>query len=709
MKTDFEKFFKPKSIAIVGASPNEKSIGGRTISHLLKYKYSGDIYPVNPKYDQIKGIQAYPDIKSIPNTVDLAIIIVAAKGIPRVIDQCLEKKVPFAIIFSSGFAEAGTEGEYLQSYLKNITKNGDIRILGPNCQGMFNIVDEVAATFSGALELPSIIPGPVGFVSQSGALGFSTFNQLEEEGIGFNYVVSTGNEADLEVTDFLIEFATHDQTEVLVSYVEGFKKPERLFDLAEICLREEKPLLIFKVGNSELGAKAASSHTAALAGSSDLYDSLFKQIGITKVSDIEEVADLCKILTKTKRPPGNRVGIITTSGGAGVILADHCAINSIDVPPLAEPTKQILQQYLPDFGSDLNPVDLTAQVAGSEELFNESVNAVANDPNIDILIVALTMVTGPRAGDMAKFLIKKSKEMDKPLVVVWMAGDQLAKPGFEVLKSEKLTFFKSPKRCIETLRKFIDIHSNFKRRKEIYQFISERRECLITTKSIENNLNEYEAKRWLNQQGLPVTKEKIARFPEEAVKYATEIGFPVALKVVSNKIPHKTDVGGVALNLCSPEEVENAYLSIKNNIKQNTGLEIDNIIVQEMVLDGIEVFVGCHVDPQLGPSLTFGLGGIFVEVLKDTKTVLPPISQNTAKTLIQELNGSKVLTGVRGQQSIDLDLLAEFISRFSRICASLKQEIQIDLNPVVITKSGIKIVDALVIVEEEEKNFIRSV
>lgn len=709
MKTDFRKFFKPNSIAIVGASTNEKSIGGRTLHYLLNRNFKGDIYPVNPKYDQINGIKTYRDIRSIPYEIDLAILIVAAKRIPDVIEQCLEKKVPFAIIFSSGFAEAGAEGEHLQNYLKHVTKSGDIRILGPNCQGMFNVIDEVAATFSGALELPSITPGPVGFVSQSGALGFSTFNQLEEEGIGFNFIVSTGNEADLEVTDFLMEFAKHDQTEILVSYVEGFKSPERLFDLAEVCLKEEKPLLVFKVGDSEIGAKAASSHTAALSGSSVMYDSLFKQIGITKVSDIEEVSDLCKILTKAKKPLGNRVGIVTTSGGAGVILADQCALNGIEVPPLADQTKQILQKYLPDFGSDLNPVDLTAQVAGSEELFNESVNAVANDPNIDILIVAITMATGSQAGEMAKFLIKKTNEINKPIVVVWMAGDQLAKQGFEVLKSEKVAFFKSPKRCIETIKKFVDIHINFLKRNEILQFISERRECLNLSISVKNNLNEFEAKKWLEQQGLPVTKEKLAKFPDEAVKFAKEIGFPVALKVVSDKIPHKTDVGGVLLNLHSAAEIESAFSGIKNNVLKNTGIEMEGVLVQEMVPDGIEVFVGCHVDPQLGPSLTFGLGGIYVEVLKDVITVIPPISHNKAKKLIQELRGYPLFTGIRGQESMNVDLLAEFISKFSRICANLTQNIQIDLNPVVITKTGTKIVDAMVIVSEEEKNLIRSV
>lgn len=704
----FQKFFKPESIAIVGASPNEKSISGRTLSYLKKHKYSGKIFPINPKYQEIMGIQSYPDIKSVPNEINLAILIVAAKKIPEVIDQCIEKKVPFAIIYSSGFAEAGNKGENLQNYLKDVVKNGRIRILGPNCQGMYNILDDIPASFSGALELTEIKPGPIGFVSQSGALGYSTFSQLQEDGIGFNFVVSTGNEVDLEVTDFLLEFAGNDQTEVLVSYVEGFKRPERLLDVAELCLQKKKPILVFKVGSSEIGAKAASSHTAALTGSAELYDSLFKQIGITKVSDVEEISDLCKILLKTKKTEGNRVGIVTTSGGAGVILADECALNGLEVPALTEHTKSVLQQHLPDFGSDLNPVDLTAQIAGSEQLFDESVNAVVNDPNIDILIVTLTMVTGSRAADMAKFLAKKAKEIDKPLFVIWMAADELAKPGLEILESEQLPFFKSPKRCIRAISKFVEIHANFNNREAILGFISEKRNYLNSNMKISNNLYEYTAKKWLQQQGLPITIEKLAKSPEEAVRNAQEIGFPVALKVQSEKIPHKTDIGGVALNLKTVEKVVSAYDSIGRNVKEKTDIQIDGILVQEMVEDGIEIFVGCTVDPQLGPSITFGLGGIFVEVLKDTKTVLPPISQNQAMKLIKELRGFPILQGARGKKAVNLEILANFLARFSKLCASLNQDIQIDMNPVVITEDEIKIVDAIVMVEEKKK-LIRSV
>lgn len=701
---EFQKFFNPRSIAVVGASPNEKSIGGRTLKNLMKFNYSGKIFPVNPKYKEIKNLITFSDIHSIPYEIDLAILIIPAKSIPDVIEQCADKKVPYVIIYSSGFAEAGEEGEALQNYLKMAAKKYNMRILGPNCQGIFNVKDDVAASFSGALNYPNIIPGPVGFVSQSGALGYSTFNQLQEEGIGFNCVISTGNEVDLEVADFLLEFARREEIKVLVSYVEGFKSPEKLFDVAELCLKEQKPHLIFKVGESEVGAIAASSHTAALVGSNELYDSLFNQIGFTKVQDIEEVSDLCKLLLTSKKPFGSRIGIVTTSGGAGVIIADQCAANGLDVPRLSECTVKKLNRYLPAFGSSLNPVDLTAQIANSDEMFSQSINAIANDPNIDILIVALTMVTGQRSAEMAQFLVKKSREIKKPLVVVWMAGDELAKPGLAVLKQENVAYFKSPKRCIESIAKFVSIHSNFSRRSEILHFIAERRKLLKNTLSVGKSMFEFEAKKWLKDHGLPITREKLAYSVEEAVKHAEEIGYPIALKVQSDNIPHKTDIGGVKLNLKTAEDVVNAYKEIESKASEKFGIyEINGILVQEMVTKGVELFLGCTVDEQLGPSITFGIGGIFVEALKDAKTVLPPLSKEEARKLIREIQGNRILQGFRGQEPVNIDLLSEFIAKFSTICAALKQNIQIDLNPVVASSESIKIVDALIIAEEEKR------
>lgn len=711
MSTDLDSFLNPESIAIVGASPNEESINGRILLFLKKHNYQGMIYPVNPKYEDINGVKCYPDIQSIPGKVDLVLFAVPAKLIPKMIDECIQQEIPYAIIYSSGFAESGEKGEQLQRYLSQVTKEGKIRVLGPNCQGIFNVENNVAASFSGALDYSPIQSGPIGFVSQSGAMGYSMFNLLQEAGIGFKYVVSTGNEADLEVVDFLDYFMEDDQVKMGVAYVEGFKKPDRLYHLAEKSLQKEKPLIIYKVGNSDIGAKAASSHTAALAGSSDLYNQLFDQLGMITVSDVEEISDLCQIVNVTKRTNGNRIGIVTTSGGVGVSLADQCSEFGLQLPSLHAETKNILRKHLPDFGSDLNPVDLTAQISSQRDIFNQSIKAVANDPNIDILLVALTMVTGARAVSMSENLIELSKELDKPIFVIWMVGDQLAESGIDNLREAQIPCFKSPHRCARTLRHFVDISQIFKNKGETLKFISEKIDVnqaeIDTPKS---TLNEFEAKKWLKELGFPVTRENMVHSSDEAVEAARKIGFPVAMKIQSKKLHHKTDFGGVKLHLQSEKEVISAFYTLFESVDRIPGLDrsdVEGILVQEMVTGGQEVIVGCSQDDQLGVSVLFGLGGIFVEALKDTQVAIPPISKEQALKMIQGIRSYPLLTGIRGQQPVNINALAEFISDFSRLSASLEGDIQIDLNPVIVTEEGVKIVDALVIVKEKTEELLR--
>lgn len=711
MSTDLDSFLNPESIAIVGASPNEESINGRILLFLKKHNYQGMIYPVNPKYEDINGVKCYPDIQSIPGKVDLVLFAVPAKLIPKMIDECIQQEIPYAIIYSSGFAESGEKGEQLQRYLSQVTKEGKIRVLGPNCQGIFNVENNVAASFSGALDYSPIQSGPIGFVSQSGAMGYSMFNLLQEAGIGFKYVVSTGNEADLEVVDFLDYFMEDDQVKMGVAYVEGFKKPDRLYHLAEKSLQKEKPLIIYKVGNSDIGAKAASSHTAALAGSSDLYNQLFDQLGMITVSDVEEISDLCQIVNVTKGTNGNRIGIVTTSGGVGVSLADQCSEFGLQLPSLHAETKNILRKHLPDFGSDLNPVDLTAQISSQRDIFNQSIKAVANDPNIDILLVALTMVTGARAVSMSENLIELSKELDKPIFVIWMVGDQLAESGIDNLREAQIPCFKSPHRCARTLRHFVDISQIFKNKGETLKFISEKIDVnqaeIDTPKS---TLNEFEAKKWLKELGFPVTRENMVHSSDEAVEAARKIGFPVAMKIQSKKLHHKTDFGGVKLHLQSEKEVISAFYTLFESVDRIPGLDrsdVEGILVQEMVTGGQEVIVGCSQDDQLGVSVLFGLGGIFVEALKDTQVAIPPISKEQALKMIQGIRSYPLLTGIRGQQPVNINALAEFISDFSRLSASLEGDIQIDLNPVIVTEEGVKIVDALVIVKEKTEELLR--
>lgn len=697
-----QRFFDPRSIAIVGASPDKKTINGRAFSYIRNSQYQGKLFPVNPKYQEIDGVKVYPDIRSIPDEVDLAIIAVAARRIPDVLQQCQEKKIPYGIIYSSGFAEMqNPEGAQLQNFLSRFVKESRMRLLGPNCQGMFNVLKGIPATFSAALEYPSIQPGTVGFASQSGAFGFSTFSVLQDEGVGFSYVVSTGNEVDLDVTEILAYFAQDEHTRVMVCYVEGFRHPERLYDVAEMSMKQEKPLIVYKVGASEAGSKAAASHTAALSGSAQAYETLFQQLGIHQVQDLEELADLCKILTKAKPPRGNRVGILTTSGGAGVALADQCANYGLEVPDMTEETKKYLKSVIPDYGSTHNPVDLTAQVAGSAEVFEQCLKAVAADSNIDVIVVALTMVVGPRSVGLAQLLSKMAKGIEKPLIVMWTAGDTLTKPGMDVFRQEQVPVYKSPQRCIRAVKGLIDAYGAFERKDEILAFIAKKKALSSDVEILTSDMTEYQAKRWLQERGFPVTKEALARTAQVAVEIAERIGYPVALKVQSPDIPHKTDIGGVMLNLCSASEVERAFEQMMDNVSRLPGQHrLEGILVQEMVPEGVEVFLGAKVDEHLGSSILFGLGGIYVEIFKDVQLAIPPLTKEEARKLIRRIQGYPLLVGARGRKGIDIEGLAQLLVQFSEVVAKIRGNVQIDLNPVKVNEVGVKIVDALIMVNQ---------
>lgn len=694
-----EQFFYPRAIAVVGASPDTTTIHGRAFSYIRNSRYEGKLYPVNPKYEEIDGVKAYPDIRSIPDAVDLAVIAVAARRIPDVLQQCQEKQIPFGIIYSSGFAEMqNEEGARLQQFLSRFVKESNMRLLGPNCQGMFNVVKGIPVTFSAALEYPSIQAGSVGFASQSGAFGFSTFSVLQEEGVGFSYVVSTGNEVDLDVTELLRYFAQDEHTRVMVCYAEGFRHPERLYDVAELSLKQEKPLVVYKVGASEAGSKAAASHTAALAGSAEEYESLFRQLGINQVQDLEELADLCKILTMAKRPRGNRVGILTTSGGAGVALADQCAHYGLEVPALSEETKLYLRSVIPDYGSAHNPVDVTAQVAGSAEVFERCLKTVAADTNIDVIVVALTMVVGEPSVQIARLLSRMAKEIEKPLVIMWTAGDSLSRPGMEVFKREQVPVFRSPRRCVRAIKGLVDAYHAFARKDEILAFIDKRKGRPHRVETLTSSMTEYQAKRWLQDHGFAVTKEALARDAQEAVQIAERIGYPVALKVQSPDISHKTDIGGVMLNLRSADEVEQAFAKIMQNVLQQSVQPcIEGILVQEMVPEGVEVFLGAKVEGPLGPTILFGTGGIFVEVLKDIQVAIPPLTLEEAHKLIRRIQGYPLLKGTRGKKGVDIDSLAQLLVQFSEWVVRLRGNVQIDLNPVKVTENGVVILDALVV------------
>ncbi len=708
-----KKFFSPRSIAILGASANLSSISGKPLRFLQEHGYQGEVYPVNPKYEEIAGVKCYPSILAIPGSVDAALIAVNYKRVPGMIEECIQKGVKFVTIFSSGFAETGAEGQKLQQQIVQLAREAGMRVLGPNCQGMVNLTEGIVGGFSASLEIKPLLAGPTGFVTQSGALGYSIFNLAQEAGVGFSYIVSSGNESDLHSLDF-IEYMLEDEvTRMVVAYLEGIKDGEQFVRLANRALEVGKPLVVLKVGRSEIGQKAAASHTASLTGSDAVYDAFFKQKGIIRVDDIEGIIDIAGLLQRVKKiPQGKGLGIITTSGGAGILVADEAEALELDVPALDAKTKKVIMDIIPAYGSALNPVDVTAQVINEAEDFLKVLQVMVDNPDINALVIVITMITGASGQQMARDIVRMSHLTDKPLVVAWTAGDRLMRDSLEILREGQVACFKSPVRAVRALGALMN-YGSFREKslsrderetlkpadKQVLTAAKEAAKEILTQS--EDTLTEYQSKKLLACYAIPVTKEEVATSQEQAVSIAESIGYPVALKIDSPDVPHKTEAGGLKLHIKGQKEVEVAYQEILDNVKQySPKARINGVLVQEMVSGGTEVIVGVNNDSDFGPTVMFGLGGIFVEILKDVSLRVAPVSKEEALEMIREIKGFKVLDGARGKPKADIESLAEVLVKVSRLALDLKEEIaEMDINPLLVLPQGqgVKVADALVI------------
>lgn len=444
-------FLSPRSIAIFGASSNLDSISGKPLRFLKEHGYQGQVYPINPKYEEIAGVKCYPDLTSLPETPDLLLVAINAKRIFDVLEQCVAKAVKNIIVFSSGFDEVGGEGSELQKKLVEICKKNGIKLLGPNCQGALNLHENVTAAFSGSLENKPLIAGGTGFVTQSGALGFSIFNLAQEAGIGFSTVVSTGNEAGLHSLDFMEYMVEDPNTKSLVAYLESVKDGDKFSKIADRALVLGKPIIVLKVGRSEIGQKASASHTGSLTGSDEVFNAFVKQKGLIRVEDITDILDLADLIEKTKLPEGNGLGIVTTSGGAGILVADRASDLELEVCELPEQTRKHISEYIPPFGSDINPVDVTAQVINNPEGFYKVLTEMLSVPNINGLVIVVTMITGLAGEKMAQDIVKVAKETDKPIVVAWTGGEKLMANALQTLRDGGVPLYKSPVRAVDAL------------------------------------------------------------------------------------------------------------------------------------------------------------------------------------------------------------------------------------------------------------------
>lgn len=703
MRTDLERFFNPRSIAIIGASQDFITISGQPLKHLQSHGYKGKLYPVNPRYPEVAGVKCYPALAEVPETPDLVLILVNASRVADMLRQCGAKGVPYVIIFSSGFSEMGGEGVKLQRELAEIARAHDIGVIGPNCQGMMNVADGVFAGF-GSVFFTDYEPGTVSMVSQSGGFGFSVMNLSSKDGgLPFRQMVTTGNEIGVSTLEFMDYFIRDPHTTLIAGYLEGAKDASRLPEIGRRALAAGKPILMWKVGNTEQGQKAAASHTANLGGAMALYKAAFRESGILQVEDIQDVVDYGRAFRGGRLPKGNRLAIITISGGAGILMTDECIGRGMRMAELAPATVAKLREFVPSFGSLGNPVDVTAAIFNDLTLINRTLQAVIDDPGVDCVAMINASLQGEIAAKIAREIAAVAGRTEKPIYIAWSARDAMAPEAYAALEAARIPHYKSPVRCgraLSAVSWYAEARRRHEARRAEQPLALGRPGAAALLKDAAGDVAEHAAKKVLAEYGIPVTKEALATTKAEALAAAQRIGYPVAIKVQSPDISHKTEAKAVSLGLGTDAELGAAYDEVLANARRyKAGAKIEGVLVQEMVKDGVEAILGVTNDPLFGPAVMFGLGGIFAEVLKDVSFRLAPVTPSMARDMIREIAGYPVLAGARGKPPADVDALVDAIARLSALAIDLRDRIsELDINPLFVFPAGggVKAADALI-------------
>lgn len=701
MQNELKSIFEPESIAIIGCSPDKKKIGGRPLDYLMKYGYLGSIYPVNPNYEIIEDMKCYETILHVPSDIDLAIIALPQKLVLPTFLACIKKSVKSVVIFSAGFSEIGEEGKKDQEKITALAKKHHIRVLGPNCLGLFNVSKRMYATFSTILENEEPLPeGKIGFVSQSGAFGSHVFTLARQHQIGFSKFVATGNESDIDVAD-CIEYLIHDEkTSVIACYLEGAKDGNKLINMFKLAAQKKKPIVLLKVGRSDVGMHAAMSHTGSMVGSDSVYDTIFKQYGVYRAETIDEFIDVANAYAKLPRMKGDRVAIFTVSGGVGIMLSDQVIENGLTLPETPQDVQNHLKSIIPIAGVK-NPLDTTAQVSYMPTLLEDFMKAVLKSRQYDAAIVFLGF-SGLKPDSLSTKLTSlihiKQQFPDIPCVIVTLSNPEAKK----IIHDSGLVSNEDPTRAVKILSAMNELRKS-KIHLEKACANEEMEVPLVQINQLMSNhrkaLTEFQSKEIVRNYKIPITVEKLALTPTEAVEWANSIGYPVVLKGMSPQILHKTEKGLVQLNINNDQEVKDVFNQLKTIIVNEEEAAFDGVLIQEMIKDhSIEMYVGAKRDPIFGQMILVGLGGIFIEVFKDVSMRKAPVSPMVAKEMVEELKASMILKGFRGKTRYDIDSLCNLISQFSFVI-SMQEELleEVDLNPIMVFEGskGVKVADAL--------------
>ncbi len=693
--------FEPTSVAVIGASTDEQKIGYLITQNLLTQGYGGNVFPVNPKHDEILGAKAYPSIGEIPEAVDMALIVTPASTVTKLAKECGMKKVKTLVVISAGFGETGTkEGRKAEEELRSIANEHGMHLIGPNCLGVLRPSIGLNASF--AVDLPAA--GSIALFSQSGALAVALMDGSPALGLGYSLVVSMGNKTQRNECDFL-EMAENDPvTTVIGLYLENIVDAARFRNIARRVTRK-KPIVLIKSGVSLRGGKAVSSHTGALAGSDAAIDALCAQTGIRRARSSEAFLAMLRVLSMEPPLLTNRIAVITNAGGPGILATDAAERSGLTLATLEPKTSAALKKLLPAAAATGNPVDILGDAG--EERYKTAFALCANDPNVDGIVTILTPQVMTPSGAVASALVQVSKEYPLISFTTSFMGGEHVRDAVDTLHQGGVPNFPSPEEAVSALASLRppDMPSTKPATQDesLDDRSSTARDIL---KNAEGLLDELTLQDLFALYGLPVPEQGIASTPEEAVELAEEIGYPVIAKISSPDLLHKTDVGGVAADLRSKSDVTRAFADIMKNVEKNAPeAGLNGILIQKMLPIGNEFIVGAVRDPSFGPLIMTGLGGIYTELTRDTSFRLAPLSSEDAYEMLTELKAWKLLLGMRGKKQLNIDALANVVSTIAALMVDCPQIVEIDCNPVLVNEKGCTVADAKVVVEKKERKF----
>lgn len=688
--TTLDDLITPRHVAVVGASDDPSRIGGRPLHFFLTKGYEGSVYPVNPNRDVVQGADAYSTLSDVPGDVDFVLVAVPAPAVTDVVRQAVAKNAKNVMIFSSGFAEASEQGAAWQEEMKGIIAGTPTRIVGPNCLGMYNHRIRFYPTFTSSIDYAPPIDGNIGLASQSGAYGSHMYMVARRKGLGIRYWATTGNEVDVHTADMIRLLAEAEDVHAIMAYAESIKDGDALVQALEVARANRKPVAIMKVGHSEIGAEAASSHTASLAGEDAIYDMIFREGGAYRCRSTEEMLDVIQAARPRIYPAGKKVGLVTISGGAGVVMADAAAECGLDVAPMPEAAQKDMKTLVP-FAAPRNPVDVTAQFFNDLSLIDKFTALMLDRGGYDGLIGFWTSVAAnPKlAPEFIKRITGVMEGRDNVLFIQSLIGGEKDTVPYE---EAGFPCIEDPTRAVKAMAAMMFFGESFAR---------DRREAppLLDADPLpEGRIGEQEAKALLAQAGLPMVEDVLVKNAKEAHEAVEALHGPAAMKIASPDILHKTEAGGVALHVTEDLAVQTYNQLTANATHYDADAHIDGVLVSPMVNGGVEMILGAKVDPVFGPVVMAGLGGVFTEIFEDVAFRRAPCDHETAREMIEELHGLPMLKGARGNPPADIDALAAAVTALSVFAATHAHEIEsVEMNPVRAMPDGVLALDALIV------------